>query len=66
MNMCPFWVRQLTKDKFGIPKSYVDDCLTTTLCSCCAICQDAREIMLNEDIYFQKPLLPQSTQSYTL
>ena len=40
----PFWVRQMLKKERSMETNFFSDCLVTTLCAPCAICQDAREI----------------------
>ena len=40
----PFWVRKMIQEKNNIHSTYCDDCLVTTFCLCCAICQDSREL----------------------
>lgn len=40
----PFWVRQMVQEENNIKSSYCVDCVLTSFCYSCAICQDAREI----------------------
>jgi Cys-rich protein (TIGR01571 family) len=42
--VCPFWTRQVVKQGKGISLSYGQDCLVTSCCTPCAICQDSREL----------------------
>lgn len=40
----PFWVRQMVQEESHIKGSFCANCVLTTFCYSCAICQDSREI----------------------
>ncbi|GFR45477.1 hypothetical protein Agub_g6878 [Astrephomene gubernaculifera] len=43
--------RMWLREKYGIPGDCCTDCLYTTFCPCCAICQEHRELLIRGVVY---------------